>query len=250
MAPSACKVFLINLTARKDRLENGLFQFLSAGTPLECIQRVEAVDTRAETYETIKQKFPDMSSEALESIRVGSRQKGHNQLTRGSIGCYLSHRKAWRMIVDDSSLGENDIALVAEDDVCFASEEARGRFRVAAVDFPWLLSGELGKADIILLGSFGREINRRLGLYLYAVRKKSARKLLYAVPATPRQQIDWELNELDDKGKIELRAFRKCTATPLHAGTDVQESEPCSLPWTAAPVVANPAHKESTPSKA
>jgi hypothetical protein len=224
--------YIINLDTRLDRLENGIFQFLQCGFHESNIHRVRAVDTRAETYETFKAKLPGMTEAALDAIRLGARMKGHNELTRGSIGCHLSHRKAWTEICANPSIGDEEIVLIAEDDLDFHDENVRKRMRMFAVDSPWSLALEMGKSDVLLLGHFGSEIKRKLGLYLYALRKATAARLLQIVPEAPRQQIDWELNQLEDEGAIRIGVVRKCIAVPLHAGTDVQSSEPCVVAWS------------------
>ena len=74
-----------------------------------------------------------------EVVRLGDFAEDRRQLTRGEIGCTLSHQQVWRMIAE----GDDEWAFVAEDDIHF-SRDARD-FLTSDM---WIPAGaELIKAD-------------------------------------------------------------------------------------------------------
>lgn len=40
-----------------------------------------------------------------------------NELTEGELGCILSHIKVWKMVIEDTSINNNDFVMIIEDDV-------------------------------------------------------------------------------------------------------------------------------------
>ena len=64
-------------------------------------------------------------------------------VTKGEIGCTLSHLAVYRQIVEDQSVAENDYALVCEDDALFNANLSP---KTTA-----LLTEKCG-ADIVLIG--------------------------------------------------------------------------------------------------
>ena len=97
MNPAPCPIFVINLPGSTARLEDAARQFASAGLAFE---RIEAVDGR---------KLP---AEELARLAPDNRGAFYHSLTPGEIGCYLSHLKALRTIVERGV----PAAVVFEDD--------------------------------------------------------------------------------------------------------------------------------------
>lgn len=70
-------------------------------------------------------------------------QHYQRNVTKGEIGCTLSHFAVYQKIVDDKQIAENDYALICEDDALFASDFQQG--------FSTLLAENI-KSDMLLLG--------------------------------------------------------------------------------------------------
>ncbi|MFC7159339.1 glycosyltransferase family 25 protein [Pseudidiomarina halophila] len=94
------KVLVINLERSPQRWHAMVEQLEASGLPYE---RVEAVAGDTLTAEQIAQVFDSKAA----------RHNYHYQLSRGEIGCYLSHLKAWQTILNQ----QLDYAIVLEDDV-------------------------------------------------------------------------------------------------------------------------------------
>ena len=120
MSGAKYKIFVINLDASTDRLEAIARQMSDAGLAFE---RIPAVLGRALSDEEISRSY---SSEL-------NRKKYYINLKKGEIGCYLSHLKAFRKIIDD----DLDYAIILEDDVTIG-----GNFKflpelLEKVTIPW-----------------------------------------------------------------------------------------------------------------
>jgi len=94
------KVFVINLARSPNRLASVSARLIAMDVPFE---RIEAVDGNTLSDNIIEQVSP---------ARI-VRKTYYRALSKGEIACSLSHRKAWKKIVDDGL----DFAIVLEDDV-------------------------------------------------------------------------------------------------------------------------------------
>ncbi|MFT6269027.1 MAG: glycosyl transferase family 25 [Alphaproteobacteria bacterium] len=92
-------VFLINLARSEDRLEHSEKQLNALGIEFE---RLEAIDGATLTEAQIHQHYDETANLKLYK----------KNLSAGEIACYLSHRKAWKRIIDDNL----DYAVILEDD--------------------------------------------------------------------------------------------------------------------------------------
>lgn len=90
------KVYLINLDRSPERLEWFMGQVEGKGID---VVRVPAVDAR---------QLPNDEFERLLTLT-----SGHNSMSPAEMGCLLSHRKVWQLVVD----GVDEWAFVAEDDI-------------------------------------------------------------------------------------------------------------------------------------
>lgn len=107
------KVYLINLDRNADRLESASRQLGAQGIDFE---RFPAVDGSALTDEDLKRVM----------ARFHARMARHNPLTKGELGCALSHAAIWRKMIE----GQIPVALVLEDDVQLSDKFRRALARV------------------------------------------------------------------------------------------------------------------------
>lgn len=124
------KSLLINLKRRRDRLE----YFLEAnGHLLSDIDLIPAVDGRELDIEGLNSMGFDTDKDWRDPIRK-------TKLTRGEVGCFLSHWKAWERVVE---LGEP--AIIFEDDAILGDrfDEARTRILLEEHDLLYLAHREM-----------------------------------------------------------------------------------------------------------
>lgn len=107
------KAYLINLDRNIDRLESASRQLSAQGIDFE---RFPAVDGSALTNEDLNHVL----------ARFHARMARHNPLTKGEIGCALSHAAIWRKMIE----GRISAALILEDDVHLSDKFKRALDRV------------------------------------------------------------------------------------------------------------------------
>lgn len=215
--------WVINLRRNRDRL--AAFEKSYAASDLATavqLRRLDAVDGKEVEFEECV--HPEALRKLREQMRSGERQ-GHEDLTAGAVGCYLSHVEAWRRIADSGA----PWGLVFEDDA-LVNRDAWARLEAVLARDGW---GDAGQDawDLIFLGTQDRteapvepgvppglvKLSFVLGLFAYAVSARAARRLVdSALPV--RRQVDWELTKRD------LRVY--CLNPPVAAhnymGTDIQ----------------------------
>ncbi|OOF53296.1 glycosyltransferase family 25 protein [Rodentibacter genomosp. 2] len=98
--------YLISLD--KDEQRRVLF-FSQPDTADFCV--FSAINTMQLEWQEVAQQFDLAQFE----------QRYGRKVTKGEIGCTLSHLAVYRLIVEDETVPENDYALVCEDDALFAA---------------------------------------------------------------------------------------------------------------------------------
>ena len=101
---------LINLDKSQDRLEKVNAQFNAIGIN---VNRVSAVDGRLLSNEEISKITYPITD-------VQSHIKFTRSLSKSEIGCFLSHKKCWQILVDS----EEEWALIFEDDLRLSKRAA------------------------------------------------------------------------------------------------------------------------------
>lgn len=96
------KIFYINLAERKDRNEHMNEEFKKCGIDYKQIVKIEAVDGRKLTNDTV-------------CTLVSNSNFNGQSFTRQALGCFMSHSLIWQLIVDRNI----STALVLEDDISF-----------------------------------------------------------------------------------------------------------------------------------
>jgi glycosyl transferase family 25 len=112
------KICLINLARSTDRLAACASQLDSYSLPFD---RIEAVNGDTLDVSTVNElyNFGDSSY--------------HKHMTRGELGCYLSHARAWQAIVDE----QLDYAVILEDDILLQDHIQQGLEAITYIQQPW-----------------------------------------------------------------------------------------------------------------
>ena len=109
-------LFYINLDDNADRNDNIIK--LTKKYDFKNVTRISAVNTR--TIEKVNEYIDSIDKNAYDLLvnnnKNGTR-KNHYELTNGSIGCYLSHKKIYEEIVKNKI----PYALILEDDCTIES---------------------------------------------------------------------------------------------------------------------------------
>lgn len=216
--------FLINLPHRDDRYE--LFQTLYDRSDLRMssMYKIRAVDGSNLEY---RHKF--LSREAIAEIedqQLTGLRANHYELTKGAIGCYLSHVFTWENIVKYS---HKEYALVCEDD-CRLPPNIGQTIQECVSHMPdnWdiLLCGGLrldDQADILTEDKFVKT-NVFVLLHCYVISKDAIYKILKTKRLFPMyQQIDFFLSELASENILNVYNLPESKLVPQgNFTTDIQ----------------------------
>lgn len=113
-------IYLINLKKSPERLAKSKKRL--AEQNIDFI-RVEGVFGQDLSENEIKQYY-------CPALNVS---KYHTTLTKGQIGCYLSHRKVWQLIAE----GEDDFGIILEDDFVLPGNLNKAIECIKNIDFSW-----------------------------------------------------------------------------------------------------------------
>lgn len=162
--------------------------------------------------------------------------------TDGMLGCFESHRKAWRTVVDRRLA----CALVLEDDVRLhegASTKTREAMRELPSDWDMLYlgchsCGMQGPMDSVLAGFLGARSRDEMvssslirpglasGTYAYIVSNKGARTLLALMPE-PTNHVDLAISSFGTQ--LQVFAIDPPVVTHLYDGSSIASKTPVLL---------------------
>ncbi len=101
------KIFVINLDYRKDRFCNFTSNY---NFPIE-FNKIDAIDGNNLNDNYLNSVLGEVGKQSLKN----KRRRFHYELpTVGAVGCYLSHIKTWKTIINNNI---NDNSLIFEDDI-------------------------------------------------------------------------------------------------------------------------------------
>jgi len=221
------KILYINLDRRIDRNNNIQEQIKKINWTGD-IERITAIDGRKLIIDNISHLIGKRASEEANSSVIIKFAPG-SYMTKGAIGCALSHREAWLNILN----GNHEKVLILEDDIHF-DDNFNEKLIENLKDVP--------DYDLLYIGYHeSRDNNNRynhkyispnnvvFGLYGYIVDKRIANKLLDMFPI--EGQIDSEIQKIYKDIKVyvvneDARVIYSDHSFDNSLGTDIQVIEP------------------------
>lgn len=232
--PSHFDLYVINLDRAKTRMQRFMSRLQSTDLADTALIRLRAIDGNNVSLQE------HVTGEALQEIqsaeRNGYRQR-HYELTRGAVGCYLSHFEAWdRLLASDKNyimICEDDAVL--DDDIRQKTENA-----ITRLPFDW---------DILLLGYWCvrcdrqqgfRKMQRFFGLHCYVINRQGVEKVKAYAGIRVSQQIDSMLSDMCSEGRLEVYGLEEKAA--MQSGTNSSVQMPLKTtkgvdPWEALAAV-------------
>lgn len=180
------------------------------------IQESNITNVKLERFDAVVGKDVDikkwLNSDGLRSLRNVEKngyRTAHYELTRGAIGCFISHYMLAKNLINDE---EHDTYLIFEDDVSIRGntfDEIQSEIK-RATNLEW---------DILLLGTHRIHgllkdryvrVNGFWGMYGYLINKKGAEKFVKMVNKTKIDaQVDAYLSWMSQIGKINIYATKE-----------------------------------------
>jgi GR25 family glycosyltransferase involved in LPS biosynthesis len=208
--------YLMNLKRRPDRLKRFLNEYNKSDMKFVQLKKIIAVD--GSEIDILKIPLTETARGELKQIETTGFRSKHYQLTRGAIGCYLSHVKIWKDIVENNY----KTALIFEDDAKVPKDILkRINTNMQYIPNDW---------DIILFGYHCKQCTKKLNYrkverfeltHCYAISNTCILKMLKSGALFPiSQQIDALLSELSEI--LNIYTIKNPIINQSNSRTDIQ----------------------------
>lgn len=208
-------MYLINLDRRPDRLKITMNLLQEKG--YDNVHRIPAIDSSNPAIWNDIKKY--VAPDSMDSIQKGWRTE-HHQLSKGAVGCYLSHLEIWKIAAED----DTDM-IIFEDDTYPSLTKDTLQSYLNDVPPNW---------DIVLFGGYYdtnyRIVNKRIshvdrfyGTHAYMISSRACKFLIpKALPIT--KQVDSFLSDQAVGGFLNIYGLRNTgwIQNQQIAGTDIQ----------------------------
>lgn len=210
------KIYLINLKRRPDRLNNFLKNYKESDMKNYNVVKFDAID--GSNLDVMKCPLSELARAELQQLEFTGFRTKHYQLTKGAIGCYLSHVKIWENILKN----ESEVALIFEDDAQIPADlNKRIHEEMHNIPNDW---------DIVLFGYICKkcmkydnynEVERFMLTHCYIIKKQSIVKIMNTNTLFPiTQQIDALMSELSSL--INIYTVKEKLVPQFNSRTDIQ----------------------------
>ena len=220
-------VYVINLDSATARLDNFRREVAASDLATKSFIRVAGVE--GSSLDTASLLTKRARTELAQAESTGFRLR-HYQLSRGAVGCYMSHVKLWKSVLAT----DKDVALIFEDDAQLEPSLYRYvRETPMPTDFDIILLGYVCFKCSRDEGAGFHRVKRFFGLHGYLISAKGIRKILESPRLFPvGKQIDAVLSDMAAKGELTVYAsprkmveqanelFRTQIQIPIKDGVD------------------------------
>lgn len=228
-------LYVINLDRARKRMSDFVDRLALTDLAHMSPIRFSAIDGRQLKLE--EHVTPAALTEVLNAEKLGYRQR-HYELTRGAVGCHLSHVAVWqRLLQSDKSM-----AMVCEDDAVLQADLLRKTKRA--------IQGMPDDWDILLLGYWcvkcekeGQHwirMNRFFGLHCYMIKATAVNKIAAYGGDRIGQQIDSMLSDMCSENRLTVYGTVDKLAAQTGTNSSVQiplKGLPNVDPWLSLPAV-------------
>jgi glycosyl transferase family 25 len=212
-------VYLIHMEKNKDRLENFNSYYYNSDIKFKKFEIFPAIIGK--DLNLIEYVSPKGYSQILMTEKTKKRTH-HYELTRGAVGCYLSHLSIYKKLIKSNL----KYTIIFEDDSMMAADfYERLLYGLSVIPDDW---------DILLLGVMCLKcdikkdyikINRFWGTHGYIVKKSGAIKLIEYLDKPISKQIDADISLLIKRGLVNVYAVNPIiVAQDVKFGSDIQET--------------------------
>jgi GR25 family glycosyltransferase involved in LPS biosynthesis len=214
------KSFVINLEKNADRLARFTDSYDESDINIIPLERFNAVNGK--TLE-LQKYVTDKAYDQINSAETNGYRLRHYELTRGAVGCFMSHTTLYKKLLDDR---EHDFYLIFEDDA-FVPQSVIKPLQLYLDNAPY-------DWDIIVFGVIREVIDQKgklfdkvktwWGLFGYAINKKGAKKFVNELNQKKRidKQIDSMMSMMIQEKKLNVYSSSVHLIKHDSDGTDIQ----------------------------
>ena len=219
---SRITAYIINMDKNKERWDRVITNYNNSDMTEVKLQRYSAVvgkDVNVNDWLT------PYGVVELEQVERNKYRLYHYQLTKGGVGCFLSHYNLMKQLIDDSN---NDYYFICEDDIVF-SKDCYHTVKKSIINVPpdWDMVSygyiRTVKDTKINDNTEFIKLNAFWGLQGYLISKKGAKKLVDEVDANKIDgQIDAYLSRMIQQGRINIYAYKIPIIRTFDSISDIQ----------------------------
>jgi GR25 family glycosyltransferase involved in LPS biosynthesis len=185
-------IYLINLKRRPDRYKQFMKYYTASELQNDPLIKFNAIDGSLLDVNNIP--LTDLARNELKQLDNSGFRTKHYQLTKGAIGCYLSHVKLWEHILKTNT----EYALVFEDDAKIPKRIKKiidKQLKYIPSDWDIILFGHMCTECIAYKNYYS--VNRFMLTHCYLIKRTAIIKIMETNTLFPiSQQIDSHLSEL------------------------------------------------------
>lgn len=210
------KVYLINLKRRPDRLGNFMSHYKKSDLQKTPIIKFNAID--GSNLDVEKCPLSELARAELQQLETTGFRTKHYQLTKGAIGCYLSHVKIWEHILKN----DYETTLIFEDDAQVPTnlnQKIHEEMKYIPNDWDIILYGYVCKKCMRF--EHYNEVERFMLTHCYIIKKSAIVKIMKSNTLFPiTQQIDALMSELSSI--VNIYTAKEKLVPQFNSRTDIQ----------------------------
>jgi len=210
------EIYLMNLKRRPDRLKTFLNKFRESDLSQYPLVKFDAIDGSMLDIEKVP--LSELAKAELQQLKTTGFRTKHYQLTKGAIGCYLSHLKIWENILKN----EYKTALIFEDDADIPHnilERMNEEMMYIPTDWDIVLFGYL--CSQCYQHENYNKVERFMLTHCMLIKSSAIRKIIATEVLLPiTQQIDALLSELSSV--INIYTVKDRIVRQFSSRTDIQ----------------------------
>jgi GR25 family glycosyltransferase involved in LPS biosynthesis len=214
------KSFVINLEKNKQRLHHFTTSYENSDINIIPLERFNAVNGKK--LDLQKYVTPKAYDQIMSAETNGYRLR-HYELTRGAVGCFLSHTTLYRKLLDDP---DREFYLIFEDDAYVPPEVIKPlQFYIENAPNDWdiLLFGVIREV-LEKKGQYYDKVKIWWGLFGYAINKRGSKKFIDELNQEKRidKQIDSMMSVMTQENKLNVYSTSVHLVKHDTDGSDIQ----------------------------
>jgi GR25 family glycosyltransferase involved in LPS biosynthesis len=171
------------------------------------VNRFSAINGKS--IELSKYLKPETVDE-INVVEVNGKRTHHHQLTRGAVGCFLSHFTLYKQLLKDSEYGEY---LIMEDDITISKNlkwHIYHSLSQVPEDWDMILYGYVRMNSTKIPNRSVEKVNHFWGTQGYLINRRGAEKIVMELDETSIDgQIDSYLSRMIKQNKLNVYVYKK-----------------------------------------
>ena len=213
--------YIINLDKNENRFKGTNAQYessdLNGAIPLNRFSAINGKQLILSDY------LGDDIIREIEEVEENQARTYHHQLTKGGVGCFLSHLALYRQLLEDKSY---NAYLIMEDDIKIIPDiKTHIDYSLKHIPNNWdiILYSWLRVGSQPTISNTIDKVDYFWGMQCYLINRRGAEKIIREVENQPIDgQIDSYLSRMSKQGKLNIYMYNKKIANENSNQTNIQ----------------------------